>query len=132
VNDPKLFITMAQRLFSACISTMRAILFCEEFHQKIPQFNQDLDAMFELFKIRTTRRYALNPDYIKLIDDLDTIVNGYKKSSVAFKRKQNYIICDDKYNTNVVSKDKLQDLLKKTEAFIADAEKMVQRMENKL
>jgi hypothetical protein len=125
INDPKLFITLAQRLLSANISIMRAILFFEKYLGKIPVFNEDFPAMLELFKIRTTRRYSFSQDYAKLIEELNVIVDGYKKSPITFKRKDNYIICDDKYNMNVLTKEKSKLCLEKTKQFLSDAEQMI-------
>ena len=47
INDPKLFVTLAQRLFSANISIMRAILFFERYQRKIPVFDEDFDHRVE-------------------------------------------------------------------------------------
>ncbi|MBI5392565.1 hypothetical protein HZA96_01730 [Candidatus Woesearchaeota archaeon] len=125
INDPKLFVTLAQRMYSAAVSIMRAILFFERYQRKIPAFDEDVLAMLELFKIRTTRRYSLSMDYAKLIEELRAIVDGYKKSPVAFKRKENYVICDDKYNLNVLTKEKSKLYLDRTKKFLSDAEQMI-------
>jgi len=128
INDPKLFITLAQRLFSANISIMRAILFFERYQRKIPAFDEELAVMLELFKIRTTRRYSFSTDYPKLIEELQSIVDGYKKSPVAFKRKENFVICDDRYNLNILTKDKSKLYLERTKKFLSDVEQMIAKL----
>lgn len=125
VDDPKILMTVIQRLMSSVENTMAAILYYERMYKRIPAFNDSFESMYNLFKARLTRRYQINVEYIKLIEELKEIIDKHKKSPVEFSRKDKFVICSEDYKMRVVTADKIKNYINKAKLFHTEAERMV-------
>ncbi|MGM5481934.1 MAG: hypothetical protein ACQESF_00585 [Nanobdellota archaeon] len=125
VQDPKILLTVLQRLMSAVENTMGTILYYERLYKRIPHFSESFESMYNLFKARLTRRYQINVEYIKLIEDLREILEKHKKSPVEFKRKDKFVICSEDYRLRVITPDKIKNYINKAKLFQTEAERMV-------
>ncbi|MFW6450130.1 MAG: hypothetical protein ACOCZ6_03680 [Nanoarchaeota archaeon] len=125
VDDPKVLLTIIQRLMDAVNNTMATILYYERLYKRIPPFNNTFENMYYLFKARCTRRYQINVEYIKLIEELREILNQHKKSPVEFKRKDKFVICSEDYKMRVISAEKIKNYINKAKLFHTEAERMV-------
>ncbi len=125
VEDPKMLLTVVQRLMDGLTNTMGTILYYERMYKRIPPFEDNFDSMYNMFKARCTRRYEINVEYIKLIEDLYHILREHKKSPVEFSRKDKFVICSDNYRMKVITSEDIKKYIKKAKLFQLEAERMV-------
>lgn len=125
VNDPKLFLLVLQKLFNSLHDIVASVLYYERYHKKIPSFNESFDEMFDIFKVRSLRRYNFNTSYTELIHNVYAILKHHKESPIGFAKKGSYVICSKEYETKVLTKELLAQYVEKTKLFIKDAEHMV-------
>ena len=125
VDDPKLMLTIMQRLMSSLTYSMASILLYERLYKRIPPFTETFDSMFTMFKARLTRRYHINIEYITLIQEVKKILEEHKKSPVEFARKGKFVICSDTYKIKVVDADLIKKYINKAKLFVIEAENMV-------
>ena len=127
VNDPKLLVLVLQKLFISVQNIVGAVLYYELYYRRIPRFQESFSEMFDIFKVRCTRRYNLSTSYIELVHDIYTTLKQQKDGPVGFARKDKYVICSDKYDLKVLSKELLRSHVEKTKLFIKDVEKMINK-----
>ena len=125
VDDPKILLTVMNRIKSALTSTMLSLLLFERMYKRIPPFQENFDSIFNTFRARCTRRYNINIEYITLIQDLDIILKQHKKSPVEFSRKGKFVICSEDYRIKVLSLDKIKGFVKKAKLFIQETQNMI-------
>lgn len=125
VNDPKLLLLVIQRLFNVYESLIASVLEYDLYFHRIPPYHESFDEMFNIFKVRCTRRYSLSSSYIELINEVHGILNQQKKGPVSFSRKGSYVICSDKYETKVLTPESIKGYVEKTKLFIRDTEHMI-------
>ena len=125
VNDPKLLALVLQKVFNSLHSIIGSILDYELYYRRIPSFSGAFPEMFDLFKVRCTRRYSLDASYIELVHDVYTTLKQQKEGSMSFPRKGSYVICSKDYQMKVLTPELLRKYVEKTKVFIKDAEKMI-------
>ena len=126
IGEPRLLLTIAQKLHSSYLNAMKSILYYERYNNKIPQFDENFENMLAIFQARATRRYNFKEDYTPLLKELHGIIQGHKESPVVFARKGSYMICDEEYGEIMqLSQEVLQRYVEVGQKFIDDAERMV-------
>ena len=125
VNDPKLLMVIAERLLLAMEQVVKAIVMYEVQCHRIPPFKEEFDEMFSLFKMRCTGRYNIDSGYVDLLQEIKEVVQHHKQSPVEFSRKEEYVICSENYETDIISKTFLNESVAKIKLFIEDVEKML-------
>lgn len=125
VNDPKMLLSIMQRLMSALTNTMGCVLHYERLYKRIPMFNESFENMYLIFKARTTRRYNINIEYLTLIEEVRQILNQHKKSPIEFSRKDKFVICSDDYRMKTISIENIKSFINKAKLFQTEAERMV-------
>jgi len=125
VNDPKLLLSVIERINTALQSTVESIVTYERMYKRIPPFQDSFDSMFTTFKTRITRRYNVNIEYITLIQEIKDILMQHKKSPVEFRRKDKFVICSENYRMRVISTDNIKGYIEKAKVFIKEAQNMV-------
>lgn len=127
VNDPKLLVVVAEKIFTAMKSAIRSVLLYEVYQKRIPAYKEDFQEMFSLFKVRCSRRYQFDPKYVETIHTIHNLVQHHQESPVEFSRKENYVICSEEYKTDVISKKFLSEAIASAKMFIMDVEKMMMK-----
>jgi hypothetical protein len=125
VNDPKMLLMIIQRLMNALTNTMNSILLYERHYKKIPIYNETFDSIYTIFKQRCTRRYNLNPEYLKIIEEINIILKEHKKSPIIFSRENKLVICSDNYLLKTISIENIKNYINKAKLFYNEAERMV-------
>lgn len=125
VNDPKVLLSVIQRLMNAVTNTMGIVLYYERMYKRIPPFREEFDSMYNMFKDRCIKRYNINVEYIKLIEDLREILKRHQESPVEFSRKGKFVICSDDYRMRVIKAEDIKKYINKAKLFQTEAERMV-------
>ncbi|MBN1157388.1 hypothetical protein JXA85_07225 [Candidatus Woesearchaeota archaeon] len=127
VRDTKLLLAVADNLFEAVKYGMDSVLYYERLLKRIPPFHDSFVAKLNVFQLRCSRRYSLNPDYPMLIKELSEISERHKQSPVEFTRNDKFVICTDSYNIKAISAEQLRKYVGTAKLFIEDVEKMVSK-----
>ena len=99
VKDPRLLIGVMDNIFLALTNAMSSVLYYEKLFKRIPDFKDDFNSKFNMFKERIVRKYNLNIEYVYLIQDIKNLIIEHKKSPMEFSRGENFVICINKYIT---------------------------------
>lgn len=118
LNDPKLLLAVLENLFLAMNHSLTALLHYEEYHSRIPKFQDEFDSKLTMFKLKVVKLYKITPDVVAFIHDLKSKVSAHKKSPVEFGRKDQFVMCSDTYQTQVISATQLKKDLQKTKLFL--------------
>ena len=122
VKDPKFLVTILERLNKALNLGMKTILAYEVKWKKIPPFQDDFNIMYPLFKARALRRYSFKEHYSKLIGQIHEAIIRHKEAPVEFTRKQKLVICDEKYDLEIVSIESVKKSIQLSKEFLKEAE----------
>ena len=125
VNDPKLLLSIVDRIKNALSYSVSSIVQYERMYKRVPPFQDNFDSMFNIFKTRITRRYNINIEYITLIHDVNDILKQHKESPVEFRKDETFVICNGNYRTRVITADHIKKYLEKAKLFIKETENMV-------
>lgn len=129
VKDNRLLLTAAENIFLAAKKLMAALLHYEEAFKRIPHFKEDYDSMLYWFRSKCMPIYKLSSEYRKLIEELKSLFDDHKASSVEFSRKDSFVICSDAYNVRKVTLADLKLYVSIIKRMLIDIEGVVLRYE---
>jgi hypothetical protein len=118
VNDPKLILAVAGDIYSALTSSIEAVLAKE--NRKADDFHGNFKAFKEI-----APKHSFKQDDIELINTIHNIITEHKESPVEFARKDKFVICDEKYNLDVLSHEDMKKYLFRARLFIEAVESIV-------
>ncbi len=118
VKDPKLFLLVLDHLFLALIGSVTAILHYEQHYRRIPKFKDTFQEKYDIFVRYCVKPYQINKEYLDFILNIKSLVIAHQKSSMEFVRKENIVICDDKYSCKTIDVNLLRSYIDKTRMFV--------------
>ena len=121
VRDPRMLLSVLQNVYGSYKSMMLFYLNRDLEQGKIPPFDQDPENMIRLFKARNERRYSINPDYVKNLEEIYAILKEHRKSPMEFSRHEMLVISDESYNMKTVTTQRLRDYINKAKTFIVES-----------
>ncbi|MFH1212147.1 MAG: hypothetical protein V1659_04450 [Candidatus Woesearchaeota archaeon] len=127
IKDPKLLLTIAQKLFSALENSMSSLLYLERTFKRIGPFGDNFDSKFNIFRNELVRRFNIRKDFIMLIQELREIVLEHEKSPVEFRRKDSFVICSDSYKVRSLSFEAMKKYVARAKEFIYELELLVSK-----
>ncbi|MFC1741238.1 hypothetical protein ACFL3V_01755 [Nanoarchaeota archaeon] len=111
VKDPKLILAVAEDIHAALTSAAEAIIIKKGKYNPELQFHQYLEAL----------ENTITNDEQDLLKRLHNIIQGHKESPVEFPRKDHFVICDKKYDCDVISLDDMKKYLFRAGLFVEKA-----------
>lgn len=129
VKDTRLLLSIMENIFLALTNSMGAILYYDRLFKRVPPFSDTYGSKYNLFKERCVRRYNLNKDYLKLMEEVKEIILQHKKSPVEFTRKDAFVICSDNYKIKTITVEKIKNYISKTKRFVKDMETITSKDE---
>jgi hypothetical protein len=129
VNEPKMLVSIMERVKSSLTYSVAAILYHERYWKRIPPFPENAQAMFDVFKARCARRYSMKTSYLSLIVDVNQILREHQESPIEFRREDKFVICSPTYRMKVVAVEDIKKYIQEAKSFVAEAERMVNRNE---
>ncbi len=125
VNDPKMLLTVVERLREAARGAVFAIVQYERMYKRIPPVAASFEAAFHAFRTRITRRYHVNIEHITLVQELEGIIREHKRSPVEFRRNDTFVIAGDDYRLKILSAKHIKAYVEKAKLFIKETENMI-------
>ena len=129
VNDPKLLLSAIENLFLAFTYAMSSLLYYERLFKRVPPFSDNFKNKFELFKDKCSKKYNIDDEMIKTMQDIREIIVAHKKSPIEFQRKESLIICDGDYRTRTISAGMIKVYVEKAKLFIKNISAIVSKDE---
>lgn len=129
IGDTKILLNVTDNVFLALTKAMGAILHYDRLFKYIPPFNENYEGKFLMFKNKSMKRYNIDLEFTKLIQEIKEIIVLHKNSPVEFKRKDRYVICTDNYRMVAITVNMLKTYLKKTKEFISIMQLITQKNE---
>ena len=117
-KDQKLLITVAENIFLSFNYAITSLLYYELKYKRISSFDDSFKAKFSIFKDECAERHGIENNHIKAIQDLREILLAHKKSPMEFSRKESFVICDESYESKILTPSFLKEHLKKAKLFI--------------
>ena len=118
VKDQKLFLSVLDHLFLALADSITAILNYELHYRRIPNFKDNFQEKYNLFVRHCVKPYHISKDYLEFILNIKSLVAAHQKSSMEFIRKENIVICDDKYSCKTLDVALLKSYVDKSRMFV--------------
>ena len=120
VNDPKILLSVADNMKVGLNLLVSAVLHHEREKKLIPPFHDSDEGRLEAFS-NIAKKYNIRKEKLDLIEKVNNIMQDHKNSPMAFSRKNNFVIADEKFeNLNMLSVKELKDMVLKAKLFIVE------------
>ncbi len=124
IKDKRILLILISELKKAIANCINAILQYDYLFKKISLY-QDAKINFETFKNKSSKRFDITEEEIKLITKLFEIEQYHQKSSMEFTKDNKLIILSDDMRQKIITLDEIKqflqlskDVLKKTKSAI--------------
>lgn len=98
VKEPKLLISVIEKLYAAFELTITALLEYEKNFKFIPVYSDNFDDRIDIFKRKIATKYEISNEIVDFIIRLKKTLDEHKKASVEFTKKETFVISDNNYN----------------------------------
>ena len=130
VKDPRLLLSSIENLFLAFTYGMSSLLYYEQLFKRIPQFPDNFAGKFEMFRDECSKRYNIDSEHLKIIQDIKEIIVSHKKSPMEFSRNDSLIICNGNYRMKTISANMIHNYVQKAKLFIKNISIIVSKDES--
>ncbi len=127
LNDPKLLLAVLENLFLSMNHALTCLLHYEEYHGRIPKFQDEFDSKLNMLKLKVAKQNNITPEVVNFLQELKAKVSAHKKSPLEFARKDRFVICSDTYQTQVISAPQLKKDLQRTKLFLQLVQSIIAR-----
>ena len=125
VNDPKLVMTIVEKLYSSVMDTITALLTFDYLYKRISYVPEREEDKIRLFKEFTIGRYSLNRELLILIGELKDLLDFRKRAPVEFTRKENFVVCSARYSTKTINIRKIKSYVQDIKTFLEKANRIL-------
>jgi hypothetical protein len=125
VKDSRLLLSSLENLFLAFSYGMTSILHYELTFKRVPPFQNNFTYKLDLFKEKCMPKYNIDTEHLKIMGKIRDIVVAHRNSPIEFPRKDNFIICNDEYDTTTISANDLKEYIEKAKLFIKNVSTIV-------
>ncbi len=108
VNDPKLIMAIAEKLYNSIMSAITSVLTYDYNYKRVEILPEQDREKVDLFKVDTIKRYNFSREILVVIEELKDLLEFRKKSPVEFVRKENFVVCSSRYNTKTINLQKIK------------------------
>lgn len=129
IKDPKLLVAVIENIFLALTNGMASVLYYERTFKNIPQFVDNFENKFKLFKEKCVPKYNLSNGYTDLIAEIKEAVLAHRKSPIEFARKNNFVICSDNYKLKTITIEQIKKHIDLTKTFLKETSLIVGKNE---
>ena len=126
INDPKIIISIVDKLYKVLIKSVDAVLNYDYLYKRISRVPEDLREKLEIFDDFSIKRYNFSREVLILIRDLKELLDFREGSKVEFVRRENYVVCSSGYNTKTINIRKVKDYVNQTKEFVLKINKLLQ------
>jgi len=125
IQDPKLLMSVVDNVFLGLTNAMTSILLHDVHYKVIPPFKETFTAKLNMFRVRSLPHHQIDQGYVALLEEVRELVLLHRKSSVEFRRKDRFIICQKDYTVKTVTAAKLRAYVKKAKNFMSTMDSVI-------
>jgi len=97
VHDVKLLIKISEHTYMAMVLAMEGLLAYDYAYKRITSYKDDFNTKLDVFKLKSEPRYGIGRSYLLPLLELREFLQQYKKSIMAFARKESYVVYGENY-----------------------------------
>ncbi len=117
LEDPKLLLAAVENIFLGLSNSLGSLLNYELKFNRITLFKDDFQGKYDAYNNKVALRYGFDRSFSHLMIRLRDIIIKHKDSPVEFSRKNKFVICDEKYSSEILSHAKCLMYLDKAREF---------------
>ncbi len=121
IQETKLLLAITENLYSAMVKGVEAVLEYDQLYKRISLLPREFQSKLEIFKTKSVKRYNIDGNYFRLINDLREIIVYHKKSPIEFTRRNKYVICLNDYRIKTLD-------LKKTKKDVVEVKGFIEKI----
>ena len=125
VKDPKLLIGIINNLSQSFEHAMDSILAYEKQLRLVPNYSDNFQSKFNLFRYKCVRRNKIPIEHITLMMELKEILELQKKSPVEFQRGNRYILASKDYKLRALSINDIKAYLTQNKDFLEHLDRIL-------
>jgi hypothetical protein len=129
IKDPKLLLAVMENMFLTLTNSMRYLLYYERMFKRVPSFFDTFESKYRLFSEKIIGNYEINEEDLQFLRRIKNILVAHKRSPIEFARRDQFVICSDDYNLEVLGINDIKDYLNKTKKFFYTIDKIIKRNE---
>ena len=118
IKDPKLIVSVAERLYFSLMNAVNALLGYEHAYKRIDTYPEDYEKKIEVFNTHLVKQYNLDNAILNLIKELKVLVDFRKKSPVEIVQKDKLVVYSSGYNTKSIKFDVIKSYVQEAKVFI--------------
>ncbi|MFP4117507.1 MAG: hypothetical protein ACLFTR_01140 [Candidatus Woesearchaeota archaeon] len=131
VKDSKLLLAVIENIFLAHTHIMGSLLYYERMYKRVAPFFDTFESKYRLFSEKCAPRYAIEDEYLELMRKVKDILTAHKRSPMEFSRKDQFVICSEDYQLNVLKAEDIKILVSKTKEFFNKVDSLIGELERK-
>lgn len=117
-QDAKLLLAVVKRLERAVFLGLKAVIVHERLWKRIPPTSENFDTMLKIFKEKIIRRYSIQQQDLKVINELRELLHSHQSSPLEFSHKGRFIIATNNYKLRTLNQDAVKRLVLKVKGLI--------------
>ncbi|MEW5897026.1 MAG: hypothetical protein AB1668_05000 [Nanoarchaeota archaeon] len=118
VKDSKLLMGVASNVMQSLEHCMDSVLAYDRQFNLIPEFQNNFQSKFNLFRYRSAKRYNIPIELLIFMMDLHELLELHKKCPTEFQRGNRYILASKDFRMKVLSINDFRRYLDKNKEFI--------------
>jgi hypothetical protein len=125
VKEPKLLISVIENISQALELAVTAVIEYEKNFKTIQKYDNTFEGKIEIFRRKIMTKYNLRNDIMDFMIDIKKTLDGHKKSSVEFTKKETFVISDNDYNLTTLKIDDVKKTLTKAKNYVEELFKII-------
>lgn len=122
LNDPRLIVTIIERLYASLMSSISSVLAYEHMFKRLEYIPQKDEEKVMVFKEWVMKTYAFDRNMILILKELKEFVDFGRKSPLTFVRKEKYVVCSSGYNTKTIDVKRIKYYMEQSKIFVKKAQ----------
>lgn len=125
VKEPKVLLSSLENVFLAATNALGALLYGERTKKTIPPFHNTFDSKFNMFQHKIVEMYEFDESEYMFMQKLKDLLLFHKQSPVEFSRSDDFVMCDEEYNIEKLTVQRVQDYIQLTRKFMVKTQKIL-------
>jgi hypothetical protein len=117
VKDSKLLLNILDNIGKAMLAAIDQFLAKERMAKRIPPYGSTTQAKL-LALHKHAKTYGIQQKDISMLQEILSILEKREKAPIEFRRKEQFVICSETYDIDMLSEKKVKAILQQAKRFI--------------
>jgi len=118
IKEPKLLMGIVNNVSQSMEHGMNAILAYERQLKLVPNYNNEFQSKFNLFRYKSIKRNNIPNELVTMMQDLKELIELHKQCPTEFQRGNKYILASKDYQLKVLSIKEIREYVAKNNRFL--------------